>query len=410
MIGGGIIGLCSAFYLQKKGWNVTVLDKTDLSDNCSYGNLGMIVPSHFVPLAAPGIVSQGIKWMFNDKSPFYIKPSLNHELITWGYKFIRSATRQKAENAAQTLLNLNLYSKALYDELSKEDKFDFAYEKKGILMYYQTRKTADEENHLVKKAKAMGLDAEVLGKREVQALEPSIEMNVLGAAHYHSDAHLHPNKLIPQLVAALKTGGAVIHRNSPVTKFVIADRAVKKVVSNNSEYGADIVVLAGGSGLPSIAKLAGIKVPLMPGKGYSITYNNPANQFNIPAILCEARVAITPMSGSMRYGGTMEIGAINNKVNFRRVEGILESVERYFPGLKLERPAEKDVWYGFRPCSPDGLPYIGYTRSLNNVIVAGGHAMMGLSLGPATGSIVADLAGGQQPVVDISLLEVERFS
>ncbi len=131
IIGGGIIGLCSAYYLQKSGWDVTVIDKTDLSDSCSYGNLGMIVPSHFVPLAAPGMVSQGIRWMFNNKSPFYVKPSLNRNLISWGLQFIKSATKEHVEASANYLLDLNLLSKKLYEELATEPGFDFSLEKKG---------------------------------------------------------------------------------------------------------------------------------------------------------------------------------------------------------------------------------------------------------------------------------------
>ena len=157
--GGGIIGLSSAYYLKQSGWEVTVLDKTDLTDSCSYGNLGLIVPSHLVPLASPGILSQGIKWMFNSHSPFYVKPSLSPGLITWGIKFIRSATIQNVERAAVPLRDINLLSRLLYEELQARPDFDFALEKKGVLMYYKTEKFATEEIHLAAKARALGLDA-----------------------------------------------------------------------------------------------------------------------------------------------------------------------------------------------------------------------------------------------------------
>jgi len=410
VIGGGIIGLSSAYYLQKSGWDVTVLDKTDLSDSCSYGNLGMIVPSHFVPLAAPGMVSQGIRWMLNSKSPFYVKPALSPNLISWGLKFIKSATPRNVENAASFLLNLNLYSKRLYEELQKEPGFDFALENKGILMYYKTEKVAEEEIHLAEKARSMGLDAVALNKEEVQALEPETELDILGAVHYRCDAHLYPNKLIPQLIKHLKSSGVKIEGNNAVKKIITEKGKIKKIVAERSEYDADVVVMAGGSWLPQLAKMAQVPIPLMPGKGYSFTYNQPQKKLNVPAILCEARVAITPMNGHMRYGGTMEIAPVNNKINLNRVEGIVESVPKYFPSIKLDVPKEKDIWFGFRPCSPDGLPYLGRTTKLNNLIIAGGHAMMGLSLGPATGKVVADLANGQKPEVDISAFNPERFS
>ena len=207
IIGGGIIGLSSAYYLQQSGWDVTVIDKTDMSDSCSYGNLGMIVPSHFVPLAAPGMISQGIKWMFNSRSPFYVKPSLSPDLISWGLKFMKSATQQHVERSAIPLCDINLLSKALYEELATKPGFDFALEKKGIMMYYKTEKVAEEEIHLAEKAKSMGLDVVALNQKEVQALEPETELDVLGAVHYRCDAHLYPNKLMTQLITYLRRSG-----------------------------------------------------------------------------------------------------------------------------------------------------------------------------------------------------------
>lgn len=410
IIGGGIIGLSSAYYLQKKGWEVIVLDKTDLSDGCSYGNLGMIVPSHFVPLAAPGMVAQGIRWMFNNKSPFYVKPSLSRDIISWGLKFIKSATAKNVEHAAPALLELNLYSKGLYEQLANQPTFDFALEKKGILMYYKSNKTGDEELHLAETARSMGLDVQALDKQQVQALEPETDLNILGAVHYKCDAHVHPNKLIQQLLMHLRKADVIIRQNTLVKNMIVEQGLVKEVVTTSGNYEADMIVLASGSWLPQIAKMAHIKVPLMPGKGYSFTFDHPEKKLNIPAILCEARVAITPMNGHMRYGGTMEIGPMNNKVNLNRVQGIVNSISDYFPGMRVKMPDKKDVWYGFRPCSPVGMPYLGFANKLSNLIIAGGHAMMGLSLGPASGKIVADLASGVQPEVDIKSFRVDRFS
>jgi D-amino-acid dehydrogenase len=155
--------------------------------------------------------------------------------------------------------------------------------------------------------------------------------------------------------------------------------------------------------------MAGLQLPLMPGKGYSFTQEQPAKQLQVPAILCEARVAITPMNNQLRFGGTMEIGPINDKVNMNRVRGIVESVPAYLPGLALEMPEQGKVWYGFRPCSPDGLPYIGYGAKYDNLLYAGGHAMMGLSLGPATGLLIAELAMGKKTSIDIRAFDPARF-
>ncbi|MEO8763525.1 MAG: FAD-dependent oxidoreductase [Ginsengibacter sp.] len=410
VIGGGIIGLSSAYYLRQDGWEVTILDKTDLTDNCSYGNLGMIVPSHFVPLAAPGILSAGIKWMFNSRSPFYVKPSLSPHLLWWGLKFIKSATHQNVEKAAVPLRDIHLLSKRLYETLAASEGFDFALENRGILMYYKTERFGEEEVRLAEKAKLLGLDAEVLDCAEVQELEPEIELDILGAVHYRCDAHLYPNKLIPQLIQFLTRDGVVFKTGSAVERIITEGGTIKKVITTNAEYEGDIVIIAGGSWLPGLTKMAGVSVPLMPGKGYSFTYDCPQSKLNIPAILCEARVAITPMNGHMRYGGTMEIAPVNDKINLKRVEGIVQSVPKYFPSIKLDMPEKKDIWYGFRPCTPDGLPYLGYSEKVSNLIIAGGHAMIGLSLGPASGKIVAELASRQPLSVDVAAFNPSRFS
>jgi len=408
IIGGGIIGLSSAYYLSEAGWEVEVLEAGDFTDNCSYGNLGMVVPSHFVPLAAPGIVAQGVRWMFNSSSPFYIKPGLNSKLINWGLKFLRSANAKQAEAAARPLLELNLFSKSLYEELATQ--LNFGLEKKGILMYFKTESVAEEENHLAEKARAMGLDAVYLSRQEVLHLEPEQQPDVLGAVHYRCDAHLHPNALMREMINVLKQKGVRLSPGKPLQKIVRNQDQIKEIIAGGESIKADLFVMASGSWLPETMKQAGISIPLMPGKGYSFTGNQGGPPLRIPAILCEARVAITPMAGQLRFGGTMELAGFQHKVSMNRVRGIVESVPRYFPAMKLEMPREKEVWYGFRPCSPDGLPFIGHAKNVRNLLVAGGHAMMGLSLGPATGKLIAELAQSQSTSVDISAFDPNRFS
>ncbi len=410
VIGGGIVGLSSAYYLQKSGWEVEVFDKTDMLSSCSTGNLGMIVPSHFVPLAAPGMISQSIRWMFNSKSPFYVKPSLNRDLFSWGWKFMKSATKEHVERSARALTDLSLLSKNLYQELQQHNGFDFSLESKGIVMYYKTEETGEEENHLAAKAVKMGLDTVTLSRAEAQALEPEIELDVLGGIHYRCDAHLYPQKLIEQLVQWLQQNEVHIHTHTTVQDIVVQQGTIKKVITSKGSHEADVVVLASGSWMPELAKKLDLSLPLMPGKGYTFTDRAPKKKLTIPAILCEARVAITPMNGYMRYGGTMEIAPVNDTVNLKRVQGIVQSLPKYFRNLDVAMPDEKDVWFGFRPCSPDGLPYIGRSGKINNLIIAGGHAMMGLSLGPASGKVIADLLNEQKSEVDIKAFNPDRFA
>jgi D-amino-acid dehydrogenase len=410
IIGGGIIGLCSAYYLQQSGWHVTVLERNDLTDSCSFGNAGMIVPSHFIPLASPGIIAQGIRWMFDSKSPFYVKPSFSRSMANWGIQFIRHANKKNVEHGAPYLRDLSLLSYYLYEELEKKPGFNFALEQKGILMYFKTTRAAEEEEHLATKARSLGLDAELLSKKQLQILEPDLQMDVLGAVHYRCDAHLYPNALMEQLVKNIINNKGFIQTNCPVTDIHTERGKIVKLNTSQGNFEADLFVVTGGAWLPELTKMAGIRIPLMPGKGYSITKKKPPLKLNTPAILCEARVAITPMNGFMRYGGTMEIAAVNNTINLKRVAAILEAVPKYFPNLQLDMPETKEIWYGFRPCSPDGLPYIGFSKKVKNMIIAGGHAMMGLGLGPATGRLVADLANGHPATVKVDAFDPERFS
>ena len=410
IIGSGIIGLCSAYYLHKAGFKVTLLEQGDLINNCSSGNAGMIVPSHFVPLAAPGMISKGIKWMFDSKSPFYVKPSLNPTLISWGLKFWKFATEKHLAASAVPLRDLHLLSKQLYEELAKEPELEFGLQKKGILMLYKTKAVGDEEIHLAKKAQSLGLDVEPLSAAQTQALEPDTALNILGSVHYKCDAHLSPSDLVQQLISYLKKEGVAIETNCKVNSFETVNGKIEGIVTPNKTYLADLVVMTGGSWLPEIAKKAEMNIPVMPGKGYSFMVDPNNHQIHHPSLLLEARVAVTPMNGQIRFGGTMEIAPMNDKINMNRVEGIVKSIPNYYPDYKVAIPQFDKIWYGFRPCSPDGLPYIGFSKKLKNLIVAGGHGMMGVSLAPATSKLVAQLAQGEQLATDISMYNAERFN
>lgn len=408
IIGGGVIGLFSAYYLQKEGYEVTILDKGDLTTNSSLGNLGMVVPSHFIPLASPGIVAKGLKWLTNSRSPFYIKPSLSVDLITWGLRFMKSATEKKCNEAAPYLKDYNLFSKELYTELAQQDGFDFYYNRNGLMMYYNTEEGAEEEIHMATMAKELGLDVDVVTNAELKTLEPELDLNVLGGVHYKCDAHLNPNLLNAQLRAHLIANSAKILKGKKVQSFETHNGQIKKVIFADGSLEADLFILSPGAWMKEVGKQLGLNIPMMPGKGYTFNVDNKPTM-QIPSILAEARVAITPMGDKIRFGGTMELGKMDGKVNMNRVEGIVNSIPKYFNNINLSMPKEEDVWYGYRPCSPDGLPYLGNSRKYANLIIAGGHSMMGLSLAPATGKMVSELATKKKTTVDLQLFEPERF-
>jgi D-amino-acid dehydrogenase len=409
VIGGGIIGLSSAYYLQQSGWEVTVLDKGDFSDNCSYGNAGYVCPSHFIPLATPGIVTQGLKWMWNSRSPFYVEPRLNAALISWGMNFMRSATAKHVAESAIPLRDIALLSQQLYEEWTTIPGFDFAYEKKGLLEMFQTEANEEHSHHVADEAAKLGLEAVMLSKEEVQAMEPQVELNIRGALYFKCDAHLYPQKLMKGLINNLQQKGVQLIPHAEVNGFVRKGEQITAVKTAAQTYDADVVVIATGSWSREIAAMAGLNLPLMPGRGYSVTLEDSPFMFNHPAVLQEGRVAITPMDGNkIRFGGTMEITSTKTAPRYKRVEGILNAVERFVPQFKIPVPSPDKIWYGYRPCSADGLPYIGKIKS--NAIIATGHAMIGLSVGAGTGKLVAEIANGEKPSVDIKPYDPERFS
>jgi D-amino-acid dehydrogenase len=415
VIGGGIIGLSSALYLRRSGFEVTVLDKGDFLDNCSYGNCGYICPSHFIPLATPGIVKQGFKWMWNSKSPFYVQPRFDWNLINWGLKFIRSATKDHVNTAAVPLRDIAIISKKEYESWLQLPDFNFAYEHKGLLEIYQTDVGGEHARHTVDKALELGLaDTKLLSYDELQALEPQTRINGKGAILFNCDAHCWPNKLMQQLLAYLKNQGVALISGERVVGFDKANKKVNKVVTENTkgrnEFSADEIILATGSWGRETAKLLGTRIPLMPGRGYSVTLEDSPYKVNYPAVLLEGRAAITPMDGNkIRFGGTMEITSHKTPPRMNRVQGILDAVKRFYPDFDVPMPPKEKIWYGYRPCSADGLPYIGRIRKYDNVTVATGHSMLGLSLGAGTGKLVDEIITGKNLTMPVKAFQPERF-
>lgn len=408
IVGGGIIGLSCAYYLSQDGHQVTLIDRGNIDSGCSFGNAGMIVPSHVIPLAAPGMISQGMRWMLNSKSPFYVKPRLNKELFSWGKNFYRSANERHVNQSMPALRDLSLLSKQLYQDLAKQSAH-IAYEEKGLLMLFQSDKVAEEETHGGEIAKSLGLEVDFLSKDEVQNLESGSTVNAIGGVHFKSDAHLYPHKLMQFLLDTCRKNGVEFKEEAEVKSIKVESGKIQSISTPTETISGDDYVIAGGSWSLDLAKQLGIKLSLLAGKGYSFTLMNPNERPNIPSILCEGKVAVTPMGDDLRFGGTMEITHVRDtKINQKRLQGIVETANSFYPEMNIPFPKKEDQWFGFRPCSPDGMPYIGRSSKVSNAIIATGHAMMGLSLGPATGSIVSSILNEEKAPVNIAQFHPDR--
>ncbi len=413
--GGGIIGLFTAYYLADEGFDITILEKSDGAEGCSTGNAGMVVPSHIIPLAAPGMIEKGLRWMFDSQSPFYVKPRLNWDLLRWGIHFYKAANQKQVEKAKIALRDISLFSKTQYQELTKNELFTFGFEEKGLLMLCKTEEMMEEEAHAAEQATAIGIKGDILTKEQVHELEPQTKPDVVGGVLYPGDAHLFPNILVEELKHILKYKGVKIEYDSELIDFEANTENISKIIylknSDRKQINCDELITATGSWSQAFARKLKTNMPMQAGKGYSVTKAQlPNKQINIPSILLEARVAVTPFdSRKIRFGGTMEIGGINSHIDMNRMKGIVKSVPDFYPDYQLDMPEKSEIWYGLRPCSPDGLPYIGRSEKYKNLTFATGHAMMGLSLAPGTGKLVAELILGQKASIDLGLFGVERF-
>jgi D-amino-acid dehydrogenase len=411
IIGGGVIGLCTAYFSARRGHQVTVIDREpEQHDGCSFGNAGLVVPSHFIPLAAPGMVARGLKWMFNPESPFYIKPRLNWELFNWGLKFWRAANPAHVRRSAPLLRDLNFASRRCFEELSEIPGNDFGLVKKGLVMLCKTQHTLDEEAGTARQAQELGMPADVLDARQTADLDRGVRMDVAGSVYYPKDCHLSPRRFMDSLKKQLAQLGARFFWSTEVIGWRIGRGRVDAATTNQGDIQADEFVLCAGSWSPATVRDLLLRLPIQAGKGYSLTLSKPRQLPQICAIFTEARVAVTPMDGSLRFGGTMELAGLNEAINLVRVQGIIKSVPRYYPEFKLADFEGVPPWRGLRPCSPDGLPYLGRTKRYRNLVIATGHAMMGLSLGPVTGKLVAEMVSGERPSIGIDLLCPDRYA
>ncbi len=409
LIGGGIIGLSCAYFLQEEGCEVVIVDKGDLASGCSYGNAGMVVPSHFIPLAAPGMISKGIRWMFDAQSPFYIKPRFNRNLISWGWKFYQAASEQQMQKAIPILRDFGLLSKQLYQDWVKNLDFPFAFTEKGLLMLCREQHSLAEEIKTAHLAKRMNIEAEILSPAEIRQMEPQVSSEVIGGVYFPGDAHLSPDLLLEGLKNLLRAKGVVLKSHCSVEGFEFQGSKISAALTSEEKIEADEFIVASGSWSPGIVQSLGLSLPLQAGKGYSVSLEKPPHLLNHAAILTEAKVAVTPLGQQMRFGGTMEIAGINKTINPRRVRGILQAIPRYYRDYQVPMPPLEKIWSGLRPCSPDGLPYVGRVNRYPNLTIASGHAMMGLSLAPATGKIVSEIISHKNLSLNSPLLSPQRY-
>ena len=387
---------------------MTVIDKSNINAGASFVNAGYITPSHIIPLASPGMIAKGIKWMFNSSSPFYMKPRWDIDFFKWTWYFHKSSTTEKVEKAIPVIKDINILSRELYTEIKASgDLGDFQLERKGLLMLYKTEAAYKHELQVAQKAGFLGLEFKELDKNGLTKIEPHVELNAEGAIHYECDGHMTPTEFMPKMLTYLKEAGVVIKTGEEVLDIVVGTNKINEIKTSKDTYKVDEVVLSAGSWTGLLSKKLNIELPLQAGKGYRINLEQPTG-IVMPAILMEAKMAVTPMQGFTRFAGTMEFSGINTHIRKERVAAIVKGAKSFYPGVEIPTEAIANAKTGLRPVSPDGLPYIGRSNKFKNLVFATGHAMMGWSLGPATGKLVAEIISEKNTSMDVSFFSPNR--
>lgn len=412
VIGAGIVGLSCAEALSRDGWRVSLVERGgEERDGASFGNAGLIVPSHVVPLAAPGVMSQGLRWMLDPESPFFVEPRLDLELLRWGWRFWRSATPAHVGRSVPALGALLLAGLQAHLEMSQRIAGP-AVQRRGLMMLCLTEPGLKAAWHEAQAAAALHMEVRRVGAEELEAYYPGVRLAAVGGVWYAQDAHLSPRGLMAALQAAVTKAGVATHWGREVVGLErsAGDQLKALRLDDGTVLEADAFVLAAGLETARLSRALGTRIPLQAGRGYSVTQAQPPEQPQVPAILAEARVAMTPLPEGVRWGGTMEIAPPGRPANLRRLRGVAKAAQRYFPGFEADALMALPMWTASRPLSPDGLPYLGRLRRTPNVVVASGHGMMGFSLGPVSGRLVADLLADREPQVALDAFAAERFA
>lgn len=409
IIGGGVIGIASAHYLGEAGWDVTLIDRGRLGGACSHGNCGLICPSHVLPLAEPGAIWPAFKAMFRSASPFRIKPRLDPGLWGWLWRFARRCKTRHMMEAGRAIQALLHASMTGYEDLLSSHPLECEWERRGLLFVYEDAGAFEayaKTNQLL--AEAFHEPARRLAGDELLRLEPALRPGLAGGWHYESDAHLRADRLLASWRRLLETRGITIIERREFRGFKTGASGAVAALTEDQILEADAFVVATGAWTPLLREQLGCRrIPIQPGKGYSITTSRPTPCPRIPMIFPETRVAVTPWSSGYRLGSTMEFAGYDESLRAERLELLVSGAAPYL--IQPLGDAVEESWFGFRPMTYDGIPIIGPCPEMGNVIIAAGHGMLGMSMAPATGRLVAEMITGTKPHIDPAPYSLGRF-
>jgi len=407
VIGGGAIGACSAYYLARQGLRVSIAEKGEIASGCSGANAGLIVPSHSIPLAAPGVLKQGLKGMLRSESPFYIKPRFDPVLFSWLWKFRKACKPEQMHRGIRVLRDLNYASLELFGHLITSESLQCNYRQDGWLLAYKTEKGFQDALEEAQLLQSYDIKLKIMNVDDALEMEPTLHPEIAGCIYFPDDAHLDPAKFVQALTERFKELGVTIYTQTEVLEFETSSDRITAVRTTHEDFKPEQVVLAAGAWSRGIGQSLGLGLPVQPAKGYSISFKRPEICPGVPLYFCEAKVAVMPLEDDLRFAGTLELTGMDLNINIRRVNAIMRAAKDYLK--QIETMMTIEIRPGLRPCSPDGLPIIDRVPSYKNLLIATGHGMLGITLAPVTGKLISQLACEQAPDIDLKPLQVTRF-
>ena len=407
IIGAGVIGLALAYELRSRGDEVILVDRRRPGAGSSAGNAGWIVPSMAAPVPAPGLPWTAFKWMANPESPLYIKPRLDPGFLRWLWSFLRACREDDYRAGRAALLSLAGEALSGFDHL-RVSGVEFEMSSAGLLVLGFSDEALDHHLEDTEELARIGYaPARRLSAAEVQEMEPALSADVAGGVLITDDRHVRPESLVAGLAAALIRAGVEMLDNTEIAGFTREGRRIIALHAPGERLEADRFVLTAGAWSGELARRAGFSLPIEAGKGYSITIEQPSLTLNRPLDLIEARAAVTPFEDALRFAGTMEISGVNLRYVQRRAEAIWRNVHRYL--CEPVTGSRMRAWVGMRPMTPDGLPVIGRIPGSDNLYVATGHQMLGVTLAPPTATALADLIYGEAVSTSLAPFDPIRF-
>ena len=407
ILGGGVIGLACAHYLLAAGRGVTVVDQGRIGGGSSHGNCGTLTPSHATPLVMPGMVGTALRWMFRPDAPLRVAPRFDPALWRWFARGARLCNWRDFARITAIKAPFLVRSRDLIERLVRDEGIDCEFRADGTLYVYRDARAFADSQWLPRALDEVDIAAEALDGAHVEAREAALKPGVAGGYFFPGDASLRPDRYVTGLAKSVRERGGTLVEDTRITGFERAGSRITRVVAEGSAWRARDVVFALGAWSPLLARGLGLALPIQPGKGYSMTFSRPTRVPRVPLVLREASVCVTAWGSGYRLGSTMEFAGYDASLNRTRLEALRIGAARY---LHEPEGAERhEDWYGWRPMTPDDLPIIGATPGIDNLCLATGHGMLGVTMSALTGTLVSELLSGQPTSIDPTPYRLERF-